>query len=63
MVIKDVLVGDRGVQQIAAGGVQHALGLAGGAGGIEDEQRVFGAHVFGRAIGGRLRHQLSLIHI
>ena len=27
-------------QQVAAGGVQHALGLPGGAGGVEDEQRV-----------------------
>ncbi|MNK28893.1 hypothetical protein D3C87_472780 [compost metagenome] len=32
------------IQQVAGGGVQHALGLAGGAGGVQDEQRVFGVH-------------------
>jgi hypothetical protein len=31
--------------------VQHALGLAGRTGRIEDKKRVFGAHRFGRAIG------------
>ena len=29
VIVEDVLVGDGRVQQIAAGGVQHALGLAG----------------------------------
>ena len=39
--------GDRG--QVAAGGVQDSLGLGGGAGGVEQEQRVLGLHRLGRA--------------
>jgi len=42
-------------EQIAAGRVQHALGLAGRSRRIEDEQRVFGIHRFGRAIGRDVR--------
>jgi hypothetical protein len=30
----------RRIDEIAAGGVQHALGLAGRARGVEDEQRI-----------------------
>ncbi|MNS73215.1 hypothetical protein D3C72_1066480 [compost metagenome] len=41
------------VQQVAAGGVQHALRLAGGTGGVEDEQRILGVHRF-RFAAGRL---------
>ena len=37
--------------QVAAGGVEHALGLAGRARGVEDEQRVLRAHFRGRAVG------------
>ena len=44
VVVEHVLVGHRRAQQVAAGGVQHALGFAGGAGGVEDEQRVLGVH-------------------
>ena len=55
MVVEHVLVGERGVNQVAAGGVQHALGFAGRARGIEDEQRVLGVHRFGLA---RLRCQV-----
>ncbi len=47
-VIEHALVGERGPQQIAAGGVQHALGLAGRARGVEDEQRILGVHRLGR---------------
>ena len=43
-IVEDLLVGQRRIDQVAAGGVQHALGLAGRAGGVEDEQRVLGAH-------------------
>ncbi|MNV18867.1 hypothetical protein D3C71_1097050 [compost metagenome] len=49
-VIEHVLEGHRRLQQVAAGGVQHAFGFAGAAGGVEDEQRVFGVHRFGRAV-------------
>ena len=55
-VVEDVLVRHRGPDGIAAGGVEHALGLAGGAGSIEDEQRIFGAHFLRRAIGGLRGH-------
>ena len=40
---------DRRVDQIAAGGVQHALRLAGRARGVKDEQRILGAHLGARA--------------
>ncbi len=46
MVVEDVFEGGGRIDQIAAGGVQHAFRLAGGAGGIEDEQRIFGVHLF-----------------
>ena len=44
LVVEDVAVGRCRVHHVAAGRVKHALGFAGGAGGIEDEQRVFGVH-------------------
>ena len=46
-VIKAEFVRQARPEQIAAGGVEHALGLAGAARGVEDEQRVFRAHHFG----------------
>ncbi len=49
LVVEGVLVGHGGEDQIAAGGVQGALGLAGGAGGVEDEERVLGVHRLGLA--------------
>ena len=54
LIVEDVLVGGGGIDQVATGGVQGALGLAGGAGGVEDEQRVLGVHGLGRAhrVGG-----------
>ena len=42
-------VGEAGVGQVAAGGVQHALGFAGAARGVEDEQRILGVHALGLA--------------
>ncbi len=51
VVVEDVLEGEGGIDQIAAGGVQHPLGFAGGAGGVEDEERIFGPHRLGRAVG------------
>ena len=50
--------GQVGPQQVAARAVLHALGLAGGAGGVEHEERVLGAHHFGGAVGGLVRHHL-----
>ena len=49
---EDPVEGGRGPGGVAAGGVDHALGLAGRARGVEDEQRVLGVHRFGRAVGG-----------
>nr|GEY12335.1 hypothetical protein [Tanacetum cinerariifolium] len=51
-VVEHALMGQGGIQQIACSGVQHALGLAGGAGGVKDEQRLFGAHFLRRASAG-----------
>ena len=50
VVIEHVFEGEGGIDQIAARGVQHTLGFAGGAGGVEHEQGIFGAHGFGRTI-------------
>ncbi len=44
MVIEDIFKGSGGVDQITAGGVQHAFRFAGGTGGIKDKQRIFGIH-------------------
>ncbi len=52
--VEDVLVGQGGVDHVAAGGVEHALRPAGGPGGVEGEQRVLGGHPFERAGGALL---------
>ena len=56
--VEGVAVGEHDVEQVACGGMHHAFGLAGGAGGVEDVERVFSVHHFGRAIGGSVGHQL-----
>ncbi len=38
--------GERVLREVPAGGVEDALGLAGGAGGVEDEERVLGVEGF-----------------
>ncbi len=58
MIIEHILVGDRGIDEIAAGGVQYALGLAGRTGGVEDEEGVLGVHLGRRTIRLRLGHFL-----
>ena len=50
--VEGPLGGERRMQQVAAGGVLHALGLAGRARGVEQEQRVLGADPFRLAGGG-----------
>ncbi len=60
--VKDHL--ERGVDahHVAAVGVQDGLGLAGGAGGIQDVERVFGVHHLGGAhvAEGRVGHQVVI---
>ena len=48
--IEHHLVRQAGPQQIAAGGVQHALRRAGAPRGVEDQQRVLRAHLLRRAV-------------
>ncbi|CRM84977.1 hypothetical protein [Pseudomonas sp. 22 E 5] len=57
-VVEHAFVGQGCVQQVAAGGVLHAFRLAGGARGVKDEQRFFGAHLFRRAHSARHFHQV-----
>ena len=47
--VEDVLAGEVGVEQVAGGGVDDALGLAGGAAGVEDEEGVLGLGLGRRA--------------
>ena len=53
VVVKHQFMGQRGVYQVASGAMHHALGLAGGARGVENEQRIFGIHFLGRAFRAR----------
>src|SRR5690606_1808737 len=57
-VVEHPLVGQRGEHQVAAAGVQHTLGLAGGAGSVEHEQRRLGGHLLGLAVVAGHLHQL-----
>ncbi len=47
--VEDPLEGLLGIEQVAGLGVQHALGLAGAAAGVEDEEGVLGVHGLGGA--------------
>ncbi len=58
VIIEDVLVGHRNVDEIAARRVQHALRLAGRAGRVEDEERVLGLHAGRRTIARHRQHFL-----
>ena len=59
-VIEHVFMCQRGVQQVAAGGVQDPLGLARGTRGVEDEQWVFRVHFLRRAVVRGLLHLLVI---
>ncbi len=52
-------MGVGGPDQIAAGGVQHALGLSGRSGGVENEQRIFRAH----GLAGAVRRHLFALNL
>src|SRR5690606_15851543 len=56
--VEDVLGGQRRVDLVTAGRVQHALRTAGRARGVEDVGRVLGVHGHGGAVRGRLAHQV-----
>ena len=48
--IENPFRGDVGADRVSAGGVQNAFGFAGGAGSIEQVQRMLGVQRLGRAI-------------
>ena len=50
VIVEHVAMSHGGIEDVASGGMQHALRLAGGAGGVQDEQRVFGVHLFRWAV-------------
>ena len=45
--IEDPFHSHRGLEEIAGGGVENAFGFAGGAGGVKDEEGMFGVEGFG----------------
>src|SRR5207248_9429651 len=56
--VEDPLGGRVGTDEVAAGRMQNSLRFAGCPGGIEDVERVFRVHLFGRAPGGGSGHEL-----
>ncbi len=56
--VEHVLVGEGDLGEVAAGRVHDALGLGGGARGVEEVQQVLRVHVLGRAVGRGVGHQL-----
>src|SRR5262249_16344388 len=61
--VEDGVVGVAGLGEVAAGGVQDALGLPGGAGGVEDEERVLGLVRLGGVLGGLAGGELVPPHV
>ena len=59
MVVEDVFEGGGRIDQIAAGGVQHAFRLTGGAGGVKNEQRIFCVHLFRLMLVARVLNQVA----
>ena len=53
VIVEHSLMGQRGIDEIAAGGVHHTLGRTRRARGVEDKERILGTHLFGRALGPR----------
>jgi hypothetical protein len=50
MEVEHVLVRERGLGEVATAGVHDALGLAGRAAGVQQEQQLLAVHRLGRAI-------------
>ena len=63
VVVEDVLMGHRRIDEIAAGRMQHALGRAGRARCVKDEQRVLRLHLLDRARGGDALERLVHPHV
>ncbi|SAF30017.1 Uncharacterised protein [Enterobacter cloacae] len=59
MVVEDVFEGGCRIDQITAGGVQHAFRLAGRTGGIKNEQRIFRVHLFRLVLVARVLNQVA----
>ena len=56
MIIKNVLVGDRSINQISSGGMKHSLRFTGRTGCVEDEQRILCIQCLGRAFRRSMFH-------
>ena len=61
--VENVFVRERAPQQIAGGAVDDALGFTSRTGGVEDEEIIFGLHLFRRAFSGGFRHQIVIPHV
>ncbi len=61
--VEDRVAGVGHLGEVAAGGVQDALGLTGGAGGVEDEQRVLGVEVLRSVLCGLAADQVVPPHV
>ncbi len=61
--VEDRPVRVRRADEVAAGGVQDALGLAGRAGGVHDVERVLAVVRLGRVVGGRLVDDVVPPHV
>ena len=59
VVVEDIAVGERGLQQVSRRGMGHALGAAGAARGVEKKERVLAVHVLDGAIGALTVHGLA----
>ena len=59
VVVENIAVGERGLQQVSRRGVGHAFGAAGAARGVEEKERVLTVHVFDGAIGAFAVHGLT----
>src|SRR5206468_2345458 len=57
--VEDVFGGDVRADEKAGAGVEDALGFTCGAGGIEDEERIFAIHRLGRADGALSRDDVA----
>ena len=62
-VVEDGCERVRGPDEVAPRGMEDAFGFASGAGGVQDEERVFCAHRFSGAVFARTGHQCRIRNI